>query len=230
MPTGPGAAGRDRRTYVGGAGLARGYHERPALSAERFVPGSLRCRGRPPVPHRRPGAACATTGQVEYVGRIDHQVKIRGFRIELGEIEARLLEHPQVRERWSWRSTARAGKQLAGYVPPARWPRGRGRPGGLREALKTHLGEPAGRHGAGPAAAPASAAAPPTEGPRRYRRRTRTANGQSMWRRESWSASGRDLGEVLEAERVVSADSIKSGRRTRSFAPSGRPAARGNPL
>ncbi|WP_166801457.1 AMP-binding protein, partial [Pseudomonas aeruginosa] len=77
--------------YVGGAGLARGYHERPALSAERFVPDPFAAEGGRLY---RTGdlVRLCDNGQVEYVGRIDHQVKIRGFRIELGEIEARLLE------------------------------------------------------------------------------------------------------------------------------------------
>ncbi|KAB0463419.1 AMP-binding protein, partial [Pseudomonas tolaasii] len=82
--------------YLGGEGLARGYHRRPSLTAERFAVS--------PFGHGerlyRTGdlARYRADGVIEYAGRIDHQVKLRGLRIELGEIEARLLEHEVVRE------------------------------------------------------------------------------------------------------------------------------------
>ena len=84
--------------YVGGAGLARGYLDRPELTAERFIPDPF---------SEAPGARLYKTGDLvrylpegnlEFLGRLDHQVKMRGFRIELGEIEARLGGHPGVRE------------------------------------------------------------------------------------------------------------------------------------
>ncbi|XSS61408.1 amino acid adenylation domain-containing protein [Pseudomonas sp. B11] len=82
--------------YLGGVGLARGYHRRPALSAERFVAHPFVAGER----LYRTGdlARYREDGVIEYAGRIDHQVKLRGLRIELGEIEARLLEHERVRE------------------------------------------------------------------------------------------------------------------------------------
>ncbi|QLF94934.1 amino acid adenylation domain-containing protein [Pseudomonas sp. ABC1] len=104
--------------YLGGVGLARGYHQRPALTAERFVPD--------PFDQSRLGggrlyrtgdlARYRTDGVIEYVGRIDHQVKIRGFRIELGEIEARLQEHEAVREAVVIDIEGPSGKQLAAYL------------------------------------------------------------------------------------------------------------------
>ncbi|HEU0302457.1 MAG TPA: amino acid adenylation domain-containing protein, partial [Longimicrobium sp.] len=93
--------------YIGGAGVARGYLDRPGLTAERFVPDPFGPEA---------GARLYRTGDVgrwtestdalthsrthalEFVGRADFQVKVRGYRIELGEIEARLAEHPDVRE------------------------------------------------------------------------------------------------------------------------------------
>ncbi|MFK0311186.1 amino acid adenylation domain-containing protein [Pseudomonas sp. NPDC090233] len=102
--------------YLAGTGLARGYHRRPALSAERFVAS-------PFVPGARlyrTGDLCRQRddGVIEYLGRSDHQVKIRGLRIELGEIESRLLEQPQVREAVVLAVDGNGSKRLVSYLVP----------------------------------------------------------------------------------------------------------------
>lgn len=83
--------------FIAGCGLARGYHRRPELTAEHFVPDA---QGAPGSRMYRTGdlARILADGSLDFIGRRDHQVKSRGFRIELGEIETHVGSHPAVRE------------------------------------------------------------------------------------------------------------------------------------
>jgi amino acid adenylation domain-containing protein/FkbH-like protein/non-ribosomal peptide synthase protein (TIGR01720 family) len=119
--------------FVGGAGLAQGYLQRPELTAQRFIANPF---------SNAPNARLYRTGDlarflpgrdVEYLGRIDQQVKIRGFRIELGEIESILTTHPQVQEAAVLAREDHPGeKRLVAYlVPKAERP--------SIESLRSHL-------------------------------------------------------------------------------------------
>lgn len=83
---------------IGGTGLARGYHNRAELNAEKFIANHF--SSDPDARLYRTGdlVRYLADGNIEFLGRIDSQVKIRGFRIELGEIEANLMEHANVGE------------------------------------------------------------------------------------------------------------------------------------
>lgn len=102
--------------YIGGVGLARGYLQRPDLTAEQFVPDPF---------SEQPGSRLYRTGDlaryqpdgaIAFVGRHDQQVKIRGFRVELGEVETVLRRHPAVREAVVIHDEGNGGGRLVGYV------------------------------------------------------------------------------------------------------------------
>ncbi len=78
--------------HIGGAGLARGYWQRPELTNEKFIENTEGNR----LYKTGDLVKLSRDGSLEYLGRVDNQVKIRGFRIELGEIETVLRQHPQV--------------------------------------------------------------------------------------------------------------------------------------
>ncbi|MCK9776009.1 non-ribosomal peptide synthetase [Pseudomonas syringae] len=112
----PAAQGVAAELYLGGVGLARGYHNRAALTAERFVPDPFDEQGGGRLYRTGDLARYRDAGVIDYAGRIDHQVKIRGLRIELGEIEASLLEHDSVHEAVVIDVEGPSGKQLAAYL------------------------------------------------------------------------------------------------------------------
>ncbi len=82
--------------YIGGCGLARGYLDQPALTAERFIPDPFSSEVGARLYQTGDLARFRPDGCVEFLGRSDEQVKIRGFRVEPGEVEALLSAHPQL--------------------------------------------------------------------------------------------------------------------------------------
>ncbi|WDZ82961.1 non-ribosomal peptide synthetase [Micromonospora cathayae] len=138
QPVPDGVAGE---IHIGGTGVARGYHGRPGLTADRFRPD----------PYGPPGSRLYATGdlarrlpdgRLDYLGRADQQVKVRGFRIELGEIEAALRDHPDVTDAAVTTWGTGADVRLAAYAvtatvdadPALLWP-------GIRAALARRLPE-----------------------------------------------------------------------------------------
>ena len=120
--------------FIGGEGVTHGYHKRPELTAERFLPDPF-----------RPGSRMYKTGDVvrflpdgnlECLGRNDNQVKLRGYRIELGEIETALMDHHAVREAVVVAQKDSGDKHLVAYVVPRN---GNLRNDEVREFLRTRL-------------------------------------------------------------------------------------------
>ena len=104
--------------YIGGVQVGRGYHNRPELTAERFLPDPF--SGEPEARIYKTGDLCRwlEDGAIEYLGRMDFQVKIRGQRIELGEIEALLSTHEAVKQCVVVARESEGGSALVAYFEP----------------------------------------------------------------------------------------------------------------
>lgn len=124
--------------YISGAGVAWGYWDNPALTAQKFIPNPF---------SKQPGSRLYRTGdmvrwnsegQIEFVGRVDHQIKLRGFRIELGEIEAVIARQPTVQEvSVIVREDEPSERHLVAYIVPI--PDTNIEPDKLRQAIQKDL-------------------------------------------------------------------------------------------
>jgi len=114
---------------VGGDGVAKGYLNLPAQTAERFIDPSMQSSGTALASGVQAGRAYRSgdlarwlpDGNLEYLGRIDQQVKIRGFRIEMGEIETCLAQHPLISEAAVDVQNDALGARLIAYVVAKDW-------------------------------------------------------------------------------------------------------------
>lgn len=137
QPVPPGVAGE---IYIGGEGVARGYLNQAAQTAERFVPHRFSTEREARLYKTGDLGRYLPDGNIEFLGRVDHQVKIRGYRIELGEIEAVLRAHQSVRAAVVMAREDEPGRQsLVAYVVPELTPA----PGAgeLRDHLRQKLPE-----------------------------------------------------------------------------------------
>ncbi|HHO59789.1 MAG TPA: methyltransferase, partial [Thiotrichales bacterium] len=107
--------------YIGGDGLASGYLNRPALTAERFVHNAFVDQGL--LYRTGDRVRLHSSGDIEFLGRFDNQVKLRGFRIELGEIESALVSHDAIASATTViREDEPGNKRLVAYVvPDSQW-------------------------------------------------------------------------------------------------------------
>ena len=105
---------------VGGDGVALGYHERPDLTAQRFVPDPFNDRPNARMYRTGDRARWRQDGTLEFMGRFDDQVKVRGYRIEPGEVTAAVKQHPALKDAFVMaREDGAADRMLVGYLVPA---------------------------------------------------------------------------------------------------------------
>lgn len=134
----PTSIGMRGEIYLAGDGLARGYHGRPSLTAQAFLPD----------PFGPPGARMYRTGDhgrylaggvVDFLGRADHQVKIRGYRIETSEVEHALLRHRDITSAVVLRETLGTGPALVAYIVTAAAVEGAQLRRDLRDTLPVYM-------------------------------------------------------------------------------------------
>ena len=94
----PVSIGMPGEIWIGGAGVALGYHDRPELTAERFVKDSFSSELGARMYRTGDLARWGRDGRIHHLGRLDRQVKVRGFRIEVEEVEAALASYPGMRQ------------------------------------------------------------------------------------------------------------------------------------